>query len=216
MVAKEREDGVYVYTAHQEDALAVDDLGAKGRRGRKRSTAGTSSSEIDVERHAATVPAPTPNFDEDDLHPAVPVEPATAPTAATPAAADARSRPPADPLIAELERAVAVGDWASIEEKLFANAPSVDAMPARLRLLWSVAQKESGAERPGTQPDALAIAATAELLGLEPRSPLALVVAKRLLRRRAITQRPAPKPFISWIIVLVAIAIGAAVGILLS
>ncbi len=233
-MANEREDhGVYVYTAQTEDALAVDDLGKKPRRGKARGR----TDEAEAMRGGATVPAPTPVFaEDDDLAPAVPVDVArssSAPTAqsgridpvrdahADPASFDLQpTNPPSsaltDPLLTEVERMVARGDWLGIERRLFESDSSVASLPPRLRLLWAVAAKEAGAHREGLNPDAIAIGATAELLGLDGASQLAMVVGKRLLRRRALASRPAPRPWVSWIIVLVAIAIGAAVGLLIS
>lgn len=216
-MTKERDDGgVYVYSPHKEDALAVDDLGTKARKPRGKPAP-------EAERGAPTLPAPTPEFDLPDLTPAEPVQTTNA---APDTVAEARLgsdsvpaqvAPAVDPLIADVDRRIARGDWAGLEQTLFdAGAAGAGGAAPQLRLLWAVAVKESETKREGVNADALAIAATAELLGVAADSHLALVVAKRLLRRRALASRPAPSPWVSWIIVLVAIAIGAAVGFLFA
>lgn len=111
------------------------------------------------------------------------------------------------------------GDWAQIAE-LLGPAEEADKLPPRLALIYAVARKElestrSRSSRPKSTFDAnaLAMQSMAALLGVPPDTAIALVMAKRVLRKHYVKpyQRPA-LPRTSMLVVALAIVFGALVG----
>jgi hypothetical protein len=123
-----------------------------------------------------------------------------------------------DPRVEAVESAINAGDWNQVLAKL---GPTQDAgkLPPNLGILYAIAMKEKqrddAASRELTD---LAIRCTSGVLGLDARSPIALLIAKRLLRTNPVAwrQRPAPRPWISMLIVLGGLLVGAALSFLIS
>ena len=123
-----------------------------------------------------------------------------------------------DPRFPAVERAVDSGNW---DELLAALGPRGEAgwLPPNLGLLYAIALKEK--ERADTaNPDMteIAIRCTAGVLGVDTTSPIALLVAKRLLRKNPIAwrERPAPRPTISILFILGGLLIGGTLSWLIS
>ena len=178
----------------EQGGVVVDDLGPAKKRTRSaaRGDAATSAAGESSDRGAQAVDSP-PRSEATAL-------PATAAQ---------------DPRAAEIERLVQRGDWRTLE-KLLHGESGVLELPPAWQVLWAIAAKESGATRPGLSADAMAIVGVAALLGVPRDSASAMVLGKRLIRRRTMSQRPAPRPVISWLIVIVGLALGAALGFVLS
>jgi hypothetical protein len=100
---------------------------------------------------------------------------------------------PADPRLASLEPLVDGARWADVCDAL-GPPESATELPPRLGLLYAVARKEVAGSGSSGDADQLAIAAAGALLGLPATSPIALLVAKRILRRNPVTWRSAPAP----------------------
>jgi hypothetical protein len=107
-----------------------------------------------------------------------------------------------------LEILVEQSKWSEIADKL---APLEESLPDPHRLLYALALRELGDEH-SRKANTIAIRAFEGLLGVSNQSPLALMFARRTLTRRTWRQAPAPKPWIQMAIALVAIALGAVVG----
>lgn len=107
------------------------------------------------------------------------------------------------------------GKWSEALDYLDAAQKSYQLSPTE-RLLWSLAhtQAETGKSTSGTH--RVAIDAMSELLGVSKDSPISLVVAKRALRNVPLAwrQRPAPKPFLSFLIIIAGAGLGGAIGYL--
>jgi hypothetical protein len=141
--------------------------------------------------------------------------PAPADEAAAPSVVPGRSSIPSDPRLASVEPLLQRGDWARICEVLGPPERAAQ-LPPTLGLLFAIARKEVAGEASAGDADALAIRSVAAVLGVGVASETALVVAKRALRRNPSTWRtvPAPKAGTSILFILVALAIGAAIGIM--
>lgn len=147
-------------------------------------------------------------------------EPPAAPARAeAPAEVSPAKAPEADPRIKEIEPLVNLGDWDGVLRVL---GPDSDAakLPPSLGLLWAIAKKEKETdESPKVQGlNELAIRCTAVMLGLDPESTTALLVAKRILRKNPVSWRKAPAPSagVSALIILIAVVLGSAVGWVVS
>lgn len=121
-----------------------------------------------------------------------------------------------DPRYEALEKLLDVNDWRGIEKELGAMEEA-GKLPPNLGLVAALAHVESAKE---ASPEAIttAIRCMAGLLGVPESSPLARVLARRLLRKNPVrlTQRQAPPARYSVLIVALTLAIGGAVGWALS
>ena len=115
--------------------------------------------------------------------------------------------------LAHIERLTNEGKWADVLETLSQQRGS-GPLTATERLIWAIAQKEDAHGQSTSEAHRVGIQAMSELLGVAPDSPLALIVAKRALRTvaGAWRSRPAPKPLYSFLIIILGIGFGAAVG----
>jgi hypothetical protein len=123
-----------------------------------------------------------------------------------------------DPRLPAVEKAVEAGNWEAVLAAL-GPADDVGRLPPNLGLLCAIALKEKEREEAVTADRTdIAIRCTAAVLGVDTASPIALLVAKRLLRKNptAWRQRPAPRPTISILIVLGGLLIGGTLSWLLS
>jgi len=127
-----------------------------------------------------------------------------------------------DPRLEALAPAVSTGDWHTVIETL-GSSESVSALPPALGLIHAIAQKEaevpiSEADRDRTDPTRMAIRSMAALLGVSETSPLALILAKRLLRSNPVSwrKRKAPPIGTSILIVIVGLLLGLAAGYVIS
>jgi hypothetical protein len=120
----------------------------------------------------------------------------------------------ADDRLAEIERMVGRNQWAEICKLLAPEPAAVEQLPASLALVYAVALKES---RPaGTDADRRAIGAIADILGVHRESALALVLGKRLTRRRNWAETPAPSRGFSVAVLALGLALGSVVGWILT
>jgi hypothetical protein len=129
-----------------------------------------------------------------------------------------RSEPPpvVDPRLDAVERLVQAGQWQELCNLL---GPDEQArrLPPALVLLYAIGRKETGTTGDETELNYLAIRAVASLCGTGADSHVALVLAKRLLRRPVTLRgRQAPKAPVRVTLVLAAVLVGAAVGWLLG
>lgn len=167
---------------------------------------------------ASLPPSPASAEPEQPAEPTKPEDPAPSRTA--------RVVTNTDPRLDELEPLLRAGDWDAV---LRALGPDDQAgrLPPNLGLVYAIARREKEAgeaegarsgEPKKTDATDLAIRCTAGLLGVAPESALALVVAKRLLRRNPVAwqQRPAPPASVSALIMIAALAIGSALGWLVA
>lgn len=115
--------------------------------------------------------------------------------------------------LAELEALASSGHWQRIVDLLSSSNEPSDLSPT-LRLVYAIACKETSDEaQPLGTPERLAITAMSELLGVAPDSPIAVMIAKRMLRsKRPWIKREAPKGPISVLLMLFALGLGALVG----
>jgi len=115
--------------------------------------------------------------------------------------------------LATLERLVGSGKWSEALDFLEAARQSYQ-LNATERLLWSLAHTQAEAGKSTSDTHRVAIDAMSEILGVSQESPLALVVAKRALRNVPLAwrQRPAPKPFLSFLIIIAGAGLGGAIG----
>ena len=124
----------------------------------------------------------------------------------------------ADPRMAIVEVAVAAGDWKGIVKVL---GPLADAasLPPSLGLINAVAHIEGASvQTAAPEAHALAIESMATIFGVTPDSRLAILFAKRLTRRHAVSfrERPAPPPRVSFLIIAVTFVVALALGWLLT
>jgi hypothetical protein len=121
----------------------------------------------------------------------------------------------ADPRLTELEALFAKGDWDGIRRRL-GSPDQIGQLPPTLGLIYAVAWREAEGDEGASGASALAIRCAASLFGVPPESSTALVLAKRLLRKNpaAWRSRPAPPRRISALIMVVALLVGAGVGLL--
>jgi hypothetical protein len=155
----------------------------------------------------APPPAPPPPARTASLPPPAPPRPAAQSLAAFP----------------EAEQLVLHGKWAELRELLATQQSDPTHLPPVLALVYAIALKEDtrpdGAASSGQKrvdADALGIRAMSALLGVPEDSAAALVLAKRTLRRRPIEWNQRAPARISFLLVLIALAIGAGVGLLLN
>lgn len=120
-----------------------------------------------------------------------------------------------DPRIEKVEESLARGDWSGVAKEL-GSVGEASRLPPNLGLVCALAHAESSVDAPGA--NELAIRSMAAIFGVAPESRLALMLAKRLLRKNPVAwrQRPAPPARISLLIVLMTLVVGGAVGWLLS
>jgi hypothetical protein len=147
------------------------------------------------------------------------------PPAAEPEAAE--SAPPAstaprvvtspDPRIEATTTALASGDWRRVATDLGPLAQA-GALPPTLGLVCALAHHEAGDESAAQLANDLAIRSTASIFGVPPDSTLALVLAKRLMRKNPVAwqKRPAPPAGTSLLIVVATLAIGGGIGWLMT
>ncbi len=123
-----------------------------------------------------------------------------------------------DPRIAELEAALATSDWDHVISAL-GPPDAAGNLPPNLGLIYAVAMKEKErGDQSGAELTELAIRCSAGLFGVEPTSPIALVLAKRLLRKNPVAwqKKPAPPPTVSILIIVIGLIVGGAIGWLIS
>ncbi len=149
-----------------------------------------------------------------------------------PPARIAASLPPAAPparhtqslaAFPEAEQLVLHGKWSELRSLLAEREADPTKLPPVLGLVYAIALKEEarpddtqGIGQKRLDPDALGIHAMSQLLGVPEDSAAALVIAKRTLRRRPLEWNQNPPARISFLLVAVALAIGAGVGLLLN
>lgn len=224
--------GVHFHKGGGSEAVVVDDLRPRGKRAAKPSDEAAAGEATSPEPEgldalplpeagpSATTPAEPANETADEVPAAEVAAPAKKGGGAKqtmPATPRAKGIPTPDARIPDVEKAMARGDWAAVAKLLApTGAPTEPGeLPPPLRLLWAVATKEADAKA-GTAVDALAIEAVAELLSVSKQSPVALVLAKRMLRKRTWASQPAPSAAVSTFIVVGGLAIGVGLGWLAS
>ena len=123
----------------------------------------------------------------------------------------------ADPRIEAVEAALATGDWKQVAKEL-GPVDKAGALPPNLGLLCAVAHHETSTDEGATGASEVAIRCAAAIFGVAPESRLAVMLAKRLLRKNPVTwrHRPAPPARISILIVALTLAVGGGIGWLLS
>ncbi|UJR86495.1 hypothetical protein [Sandaracinus amylolyticus] len=123
-------------------------------------------------------------------------------------------KPVVDDRLASIERLVGRNQWADVCALLAPEPGSAERLPPALALVYAVALKESSPDV--RDADRRAIGAVADLLGITRESPLALVLGKRLTRRRNWAETPAPSKTVSTVVVLGGLAIGTIIGWLVT
>lgn len=112
--------------------------------------------------------------------------------------------------LAQVERLVGANQWAGVCALLAPERDAAEQLPPSLALIYAVALKESD---PTTRDaDRRAIQAVANLLGIPHGSALALVLGKRLTRRRHWGETPAPSKAVSAFVLVGGLAIGGLIG----
>ena len=150
-------------------------------------------------------------------------EPAPPPPTAAPPPPAARARDAArvvtstDPRTEAVEAALATGDWRRVATAL-GPVDKAGALPPNLGLICAVAHHETANDEAAAGANELAIRCAASIFGVPPESALAVVLAKRLMRKNPVTwrHRPAPPARISILIVAITLALGGGIGWLLS
>jgi hypothetical protein len=121
-----------------------------------------------------------------------------------------------DPRYEPLEKLLDLNDWKKIGAELGAMS-DVGKLPPNLGLLAALAHNENAKDG---DPDAAAAAirCMAGLLGVSDDSPIARVLARRMLRKNPVklTERQAPPARTSLLIVLITLALGGGVGFVAS
>ncbi len=121
-----------------------------------------------------------------------------------------------DPRYEPLEKLLDLNDWKKIGAEL-GPMSDVGKLPPNLGLLAALAHNENAKEG---DPDAAAAAirCMAGLLGVSEDSPIARVLARRMLRKNPVklTERKAPPARTSFFIVLITLALGGGVGFVAS
>jgi len=121
-----------------------------------------------------------------------------------------------DPRYEPLEKLLDLNDWKKIGDEL-GPMSDVGKLPPNLGLLAALAHNEIAKDG---NPDAAAAAirCMAGLLGVSEDSPIARVLARRMLRKNPVklTERQAPPAKTSLLIVLVTLVLGGGVGFLAS
>jgi hypothetical protein len=118
--------------------------------------------------------------------------------------------------MARIENLLASSDWSRVADLLGKTDP--DKLPPRDALLYALARHESGGDADANAMTRLAITSVARLLDVRESSEVALVVAKRLLRKTPVSwaRRPAPPARVSVLIILVVLVLSGALGWFLS
>lgn len=121
-----------------------------------------------------------------------------------------------DPRHEPIEKLLDANDWRGVADNL-GPIEQAGNLPANLGLVAAIAYNELAHEG---SPEAVAIAirCTAAILGTAETSPLARVLARRMLRKNPVRlrDRPAPPARVSLLIVVATLAIGGGIGWLAS
>jgi hypothetical protein len=114
---------------------------------------------------------------------------------------------------------VSTGDWDGILRTLGASADPAK-MPPNLGLLWAIARREKmNPDDPNVAAvTAVATRCAAAVLGVHETNSIAPMLAKRILRRNPVswTKTPAPSPWVSAFVMIVALVVGSGIGWILS
>lgn len=118
-----------------------------------------------------------------------------------------------------LGQLVSMGDWDGILRTLAAGEdPSK--LPPNLGLLWAIARREKMNPDDPRMGEVTAVATrcAAAVLGVHETNSIAPMLAKRLLRRNAVSwaKTPAPSPWVSAFIMFAALVVGSGIGWILS
>ncbi|MDD9969749.1 MAG: hypothetical protein OXR73_26120 [Myxococcales bacterium] len=128
---------------------------------------------------------------------------------------DESQAPASSAITPEVESMVRQTRWSDLIEHVEGGGVAIEALPPSIAFLYAIALKEvQGASVSQGSPDLLGIRAVARLLGVGASSPAALVIAKRALRTRPLAWSKQPTPKVSITAVVVALLIGAGVGLL--
>jgi CheY-like chemotaxis protein len=122
-------------------------------------------------------------------------------------------------LLSEVEPLLQKGRWLEVCDLVSKREPDAQRLSPRLQLLFAVALKEAptvAGPRPTVDPDLLGVRAIAALLGVDGQGTTALMIAKRVLRRRPLEWQREPPRRVSIALTLVALALGAAAGLAFS
>ena len=121
-----------------------------------------------------------------------------------------------DPRYEPIEKLLDANDWKKLAEEL-GPLGELGKLPPNLGLVAALAHNEKGS---GGDPEAaaMAIRCMAGLLGVADDSPIARVLARRMLRKNPVKlrERQAPPAKTSLLIVLVTLVLGGGVGWLAS
>lgn len=133
-----------------------------------------------------------------------------------------KSEPPrsavtnSDPRYAALEKLLDVNDWRAVASELGA-LEDAGKLPPNLGLLAALAHNESSA---AGHPDSVptAIRCVAAIFGVPQESPIARVLARRILRKNPtrLRDRPAPPARVSFFIIAVTLVLSGGLGWFLS
>lgn len=126
-------------------------------------------------------------------------------------------RPVAQSKMDALEGLITAGDWPGICRAL-GPPEQADALPPNLGLIYAVALYETGDHDQASIGSRLGIHCVAALASVPPDSAVALVLAKRMLRRNPVAwgAKAAPSAGFSLFFLLFALVFGSAIGWLLS
>ncbi len=120
-----------------------------------------------------------------------------------------------DPRLEALEPLLASAKWSEICAQL-GPADQAGKLPPTLGLVYALARSESAAasDKGASAAHEMSIRCMAALFSVPAGSPIALVLAKRLLRKNPAAWRtkPAPKTSVSILIMVIALLIGAAIA----
>ena len=146
----------------------------------------------------------------------VPVEKAAAKADEKPAEKPAKKITSQDPRYEPLEKLLDLNDWKKIGAEL-GPMSDVGKLPPNLGLLAALAHNEV-AKDGNPEAATAAIRCMAGLLGVSEDSPIARVLARRMLRKNPVklTERQAPPARTSLLIVLVTLVLGGGVGFVAS
>lgn len=122
----------------------------------------------------------------------------------------------ADPRYEELEKLLDANDWKGIAKNL-GGVDEIGKLPPNLGLVAALADVE-GSKEASSETITTAIRCMAGLLGVSEESPIARVLARRMLRKNPtrFSERKAPPAKTSFLIVLVTLVVGGGVGFVLS
>lgn len=177
------------------------------------STPPSARDDFSVDRVA--VPKAAPVVDLATAEPAL-EEPQLAESSVVAVDRPARQVTSQDPRYEPIEKLLDVNDWKKLASEL-GPLEEVGKLPPNLGLVAALAHNENAS---GGDPEAAAVAirCMAGLLGVADDSPLARVLARRLLRKNPVKlrERQAPPAKTSLLIVLVTLVLGGGVGWLMS